>query len=74
MNQENITKWVTQKLPPNLHQPSVIVLDNASYHSVRTNKPSKCQWQKIDILKKWLDDNDILYTENALKAELYDLI
>lgn len=35
MNAELFMKWVTEKLLPNLTEPSIIVIDNASYHSVR---------------------------------------
>ncbi|CAH2092888.1 unnamed protein product [Euphydryas editha] len=38
MNAHNFTKWITEKLIPNLHEPSIIVFDNDSYHSVITNK------------------------------------
>lgn len=33
MNAEMFKKWLTEKLLPNLEEPSVIVMDNASYHS-----------------------------------------
>lgn len=73
MNDENFTKWVTQKLIPNLTEPSVIVMDNASYHSVRINKPPNYS-EKKDRMKEWLNDKGISFPENALKAELFDLI
>ncbi|KAL0868225.1 hypothetical protein ABMA27_007760 [Loxostege sticticalis] len=38
MNQKNFTKWVTEKLIPNITEPSIIVMDNAPYHSVIKNK------------------------------------
>lgn len=38
MNAQNFTKWVTEKLVPNLTESSIIVMDNAPYHSIITNK------------------------------------
>lgn len=38
MNAQNFIKWVTEKLLPNISEPSIIVMDNAPYHSIRTNK------------------------------------
>ncbi|XP_045504987.1 uncharacterized protein LOC123701527 [Colias croceus] len=73
MNRENFTKWAKEKLLPNLSQPSVIVLDNASYHSTRINKPPNSS-DKKDTLKKWLEDNGIEYPDNALKPELLSLV
>lgn len=38
MNAHNFTKWITEKLVPNITEPSIIVMDNAPYHSIITNK------------------------------------
>lgn len=38
MNRSNFTKWVTEKLIPNLPPASIIVMDNAPYHSTVLNK------------------------------------
>ncbi|XP_050302718.1 uncharacterized protein LOC126740645 [Anthonomus grandis grandis] len=35
MNKENFTRWLTEKLLPNIPPNSVIVYDNAPYHSVQ---------------------------------------
>lgn len=40
MNSQNFTKWVKEKLVPNLTESSIIVMDNAPYHSIVTNKVS----------------------------------
>lgn len=53
MNRENFTKWLTEKLLPNIPANSIIVLDNAPYHSVQENKtPTKSSLKK-DIIS-WL--------------------
>jgi hypothetical protein len=42
MNGTNFEKWVHEMLAPNLPGASVIILDNAPYHSVQAHKvPSK---------------------------------
>ena len=38
-NAENVVKWIEQKLLSNIPNNSVIVMDNAPYHSVQENKP-----------------------------------
>ncbi|XP_063993748.1 uncharacterized protein LOC135171260 [Diachasmimorpha longicaudata] len=35
MNGELFQKWFTERLVPNIREPSIIVMDNASYHSQR---------------------------------------
>ena len=49
MNDQNFTKWVQEKLIPNLQTPSAIVMDNASYHSVQTDRFPTSASKKADI-------------------------
>ncbi|XP_047539029.1 uncharacterized protein LOC125072442 [Vanessa atalanta] len=69
MNSQNFNKWLTEKLIPNLHKPSVIIMDNASYHTVQKNKTPTMTNRKADI-QKWLDENNIEYEEFFSKEEL----
>lgn len=46
MNAANFNKWLQEKLMPNLNEPSLIVMDNASYHYVIINK-ARCLQLKI---------------------------
>jgi hypothetical protein len=39
MNGENVEHWMSTQLLPNLEEPSVIVMDSASYHNVAAFKP-----------------------------------
>lgn len=56
MNRENFLKWLEEKLLPNIPQESVIVFDNAPYHSVQENKvPTKSSLKKDMI--EWLTNN-----------------
>jgi len=49
MNAVNFTKWLTEKLIPNLPPKSAIVMDNASYHSVRVEKCPTTNTKKAEI-------------------------
>jgi transposase len=73
MNSANFLKWLRQMLIPNLTKPSVIVMDNASYHVTQMNKPPTMQSLKSDI-QKWLTENKIPYEESYKKAELMCLV
>jgi len=50
MNAEVFKKWCIQLLN-NLEEPSVIVMDNASYHSSLADNYPKRNWKKTDIQK-----------------------
>ena len=73
MNAVNFEKWVTEKLLPNIPEKSVIVMDNAPYHSVQLNKPA-AKSEKKQVLLKWLNDNKIPCTNQMKKCELIELV
>lgn len=53
MNKDNFTKWLKEKLLPNIPENSVIVMDNAPYHSVQEFKtPTKSSTKQFII--SWL--------------------
>ena len=49
MNAKNFTKWLEEMLLPNLDGPSMIVMDNASYHSMQSYKCPTSNTRKADI-------------------------
>jgi len=54
MNGETFREWM-ENILPKLRDNSVIVMDNASFHSVKMDKaPNSCT-RNADILK-WLED------------------
>ncbi|KAJ0184140.1 hypothetical protein K1T71_000563 [Dendrolimus kikuchii] len=73
MNGHNFTKWVKEKLIPNLHEPSIIVMDNAPYHSVVTNKAPTSN-SRIDEIKLWLLENNIDFDPTLRKPNLLSLV
>lgn len=72
MSSDLFTKWCIEKLIPNLHEPSLIVMDNAPYHSVLLEKQPGSSWKKADICD-WLNKNNIPYEASMLKSELLQL-
>jgi hypothetical protein len=72
MKGENFEHWMSTQLLPNLEEPSVIVMDNASYHSVLVEKPRTQSWRKDEIIA-WLQEMGIPFAEGSFKAELLNL-
>lgn len=52
MNYDMFHKWFSNILPL-LEQSLVIIVDNASYHSVKLNPVSVKSWKKIKIIE-WI--------------------
>lgn len=73
MNYENFSKWVQNMLIPNLPPNSVVVMDNASYHSVQENKKPTSSSIKQSIMD-WLRHNNVAFQEPITKAELLLLV
>ncbi|XP_037505857.1 uncharacterized protein LOC119382214 [Rhipicephalus sanguineus] len=60
---------VLQKLPAG----SVIVLDNAPYHSRREEKLPTTAWKKEEI-QEWLTSKNITYGKRIIKKQLLELV
>lgn len=73
MNASNFNKWLSEKLIPNLNEPSVIVMDNASYHTVQINKAPNTNNRKSEI-QDWLRCNHISFEDCQSREELLCLI
>ena len=75
MNSKVFLDWFENQLIPELNQPSVIVLDNASYHNVRN---IDCVTPTSSALKatmqEWLSSRNINFSSKMTKIELYALI
>lgn len=70
MNGKTFTNWFKSTLLPNISANSVIVMDNAPYHSVQLNKAPTMKDRK-DIILKWLVENDVPgVSADMTKAEL----
>ena len=64
---------MTEKLLPTLNEPSVIILDNASYHNKQRDKPPTTQNKKSGI-QEWLDEHNITYEPTNIKTTLLDKV
>ena len=73
MNGTKFEKWLTEKLIPNLKPHSVVVLDNATYHTVIEEKCPSAANNKAHIIE-WPRLYGVAIPEgNPLKATLLHL-
>ena len=73
MNSKHYMEWMTQQLLPRLEEPTVIILDNASYHNKQKDKPPTSTDKKDDI-KTWLDQHHISYSDTDIKKTLLEKV
>ena len=66
-------EWFATKLLPNIQPNSLIVMDNASYHSCRSDPVPVKSWTK-QKMKDWFQAKRIEFPTNPLKAEFYSII
>jgi len=69
MNAQLFQKWFSDKLIPNLPKNSLIIMDNASYHTLSPCSPPTPNCKKERILN-YLINNKIPCCQDTLKAEL----
>jgi transposase len=73
MNWENFSTWFSNQLLPNIPSHSLIILDNAPYHNGVVEDAFPTPKSRKEQLCAWLTKNDIPWTPDMLKPELYDL-
>lgn len=73
MNADNFEKWFEEKLLINLEEPSLIIMDNASYHSRLVNPIPNKSWNKSN-LTSFLKENNISFPELAMKDQIWDIV
>lgn len=66
-------EWFVHKLLPSLPKESVIVMDNASYHSRQVVKIPNAASTKLEI-SKFLEENDLYFEENYSKKQLLEVL
>lgn len=71
MNAQVFENWMMKTLPK-LKEQSVIVFDNASYHSARAEKLPTSAWKKAEIAE-WLKSKGEVVEDYCLKAELWQM-
>jgi len=72
MNSACFENWFEEKVLPNLPPRSIVVMDNASYHSRTVEKFPNMSWRKDDI-QKYLTNKGVQWSITLVKAELLQL-
>lgn len=75
MNGAIFFDWIENKLTPALPPSSVVIMDNASYHSmlVEGSKAPTTATKKADMVR-WLEDRSLPFDKKATKSVLYKTI
>ncbi|XP_043191568.1 uncharacterized protein LOC122391939 isoform X2 [Amphibalanus amphitrite] len=73
MNASCFEDWFRLQLLPNLPANSVIIMDNASYHSRCANKAPTASWRK-EAIQEWLRVHDVNPDPDLRKVELLELV
>jgi transposase len=73
MDSEIFEKCFQDQLLPNIRPGSVIVMDNAAYHSRKSELLHTIAWRKEDI-KQWLLAKNIPFPDDSLKRELLQTV
>jgi len=73
MNWDNFSKWFQEKLLKNIPKNSLIIMDNAPYHNVLVEEAFPKKSHSVKRLREWLSGNEIPWTKDMLKSELFDL-
>ena len=73
MNWDNFSKWFQEKLLENIPEKSLIIMDNAPYHNVLVEEAFPKKSHSVKRLRDWLSYNEIPWTKDMLKLELFDL-
>jgi len=73
MNWDNFSKWFQEKLLKNIPKNSLIIMDNAPYHNILVEEAFPRKSHSVKRLREWLSNNEIPWTKDMLKSELFDL-
>ncbi|KAL4091106.1 hypothetical protein QTP88_025846 [Uroleucon formosanum] len=72
INGEIFNEWIKCVLP-GLNEKSVIIMDNASYHSAKIDKAPTSKTKKADIIK-WLKDKNEIIDRHMVIPELLEIV
>ena len=75
VNSVIFNKWVEEQLVPALPPKSLVVMDNASYHSViKDGTKAPTSTTRKGDMQKWLKDKKIHFDGKMKKTKLYEII
>jgi len=72
MNSDIFKKWFIQMLN-NLEEPCMVVMDNASYHSVHKDNYPRSNVRKMQ-LQEWLKENEVEFSPLETVSELRECV
>lgn len=73
MNRQNFERWFKTQFVPNLKRKSLIIMDNASYHSgLEEENPTK-SWTKQKLIS-WLKLKNIDFPEKSMKDQIWSIV
>ena len=72
MNGETFFNWI-KNIIPLLKKNAVVVMDNASYHSIKIESYPTESWRKADI-EKWLYEKGVAYEKPMIIPRLLEIV
>ena len=73
MDGDRFEKWLKNQLLPNIPPHSIIVMDNAKYHSVEINKAPISSNRKQNMID-WLQTRGINHDPSVVKPVIYSVV
>jgi len=73
MNGQTFKEWFEEILPL-LKDNAVVVMDNAPYHSVKSEKVPNMSWKKADIVNWILLKDEEIDITNKAKSDLIEIV
>ncbi len=73
MNAQHFEEWLINQLFPNIPAGSIIVMDNASYHSKNAEENINSNSTRARMIE-WLNNHNIVYSARLTRPELYEII
>ena len=74
MNYELFSKWFENELLNNIPEGSLIIMDNAAYHNSLSENSAPTASCKKEMIRAWLEKNNIPLSEDCLKAEMIEVL
>jgi len=74
MNAELFRRWFVDHLLPNIPDHALIIMDNASYHTVLSAHSAPTPTCSKEKIRTWLEGNNIPCRDDCLKVELVEML
>jgi len=74
MNWDLFKKWLTEMLLPNIPEQSLIIMDNAPYHKILSERSPPTPQSSKKKIKEWLEKNQVDCRDDCLKSELVEIL